>query len=405
MVLMRGAAIVIVLGAWLGCEEGVVIEVRPPKDVPTSHVELFIGDRSCDGCDGLLPPGGDRHIGEVYLRTKQVGEPFIRPVIDGSAVFRFPLSDDRMEVVLAIGTADIASNNRGATGGAIMRRVDLSSTFHYVVDLAAADREALVGTWDPTSEPKCAGVKYANKTEPVFVVPADDPDCDAVPDDLECDDYGYKVTNGSADPTAPTCVAKAENSACTLGGMGCDEKSTTNRDCVASNYCVPDTFCSTCGTSFSPQCLIETQTAPLLTCKLKYALEQAGPVPCAGTSVLTVDTSAVFTRDCVAPPMFRPALLGPVAPAITFGDPSMINHLSLKPTSLRQACSFDFVVEGRPDMAIPSSSFRSGFAELSFGDRTVALPFEVHVEIGECDLPSACIVAPTTFDSVFACGR
>jgi hypothetical protein len=316
---MRARWLVLAL-ALAACEEGLFIEVHRPADVTADRVQLLIADRPCelDGerCTTMQPEGVRTLEGEVYFRDA-VYESIAELDDDGVAVFQLGRTDLTLPLVIAVGLVD-----GQPTSVAVMKQtIDLSR--HAAVYRVELEPAVPLGSTQPGTRAVVEGARDARTLEclgvdgpegPLFVVPADDPDCDGVAPP-ECDPLAYL----GASITDHHCTTKNGDlgGACTAGHEVCREDPSSNAPaCTTERYCVPDALCGNgCGRDEACHAAtLATLERPRLHCKLPgQDVDQLGRIrPCNDAPPVVL----ALPIDCVRPPRFVD--LGPPAPAAVF---------------------------------------------------------------------------------------
>jgi hypothetical protein len=305
------------------CDDAVVLEVHTAPGAPAEEVQLFIGLGSCGDCPGIQPPMIPEILpGDVYYREDSYRPARRRTakVEGGVARFRIEASEVGDTFTLAIA---VDSNNRSA---AVIRSLPLDEAGKYRVDLrettgglgpkVAANGE-FVGIWtQPGGTFPCMGFEHWSNgrlDERLFIVPADDLDCDARMN-MECAPYGYDAT-GLPTFEEATCTTKeqiADGSICWLGGPACDETTDQEHECYPTDYCVPSAYCdpltnAACGSigGAVDACLFgDAVPAARLKCNIAYQPSSDGThgEQC-GSTVFEADLLQSATAvACVSPP-------------------------------------------------------------------------------------------------------
>lgn len=290
---MRAALVLFALAACT--EPGVYIEVIASADV--DEVELYLGASECteqdtvtgESCTKLQPDTFARAVdAKIFIRDRD--EPYRATVEDGSAWFRLGVEELAvMPRIVAVGRLD-----GSARSVAVVPNLELDSTRKVQIVLQDAP------SWD-TDETfegvgvmewaggRCIGVHGA-VDEHLFVVAAGDPDCDAV--DIECDPLAY-LAEASSD--RPCLSATADQ--CSIGSMGCSERTPSQTDCLPGDTPLPSELCERCDTDPNPLgCVVEgiRDTFPRVTCELYY-----GDAPENGSAACPDDTPGSFPAPFV----------------------------------------------------------------------------------------------------------
>lgn len=307
----------LVLGA---CGEGIFIEVHRPPGVEADQVALLIAkdpcalyDRDDPGCDGVQPEGLIRKYGSK-------DDLFFRDALDVFAgefddtnlvVFQLDPGDKTLPVVIAVGTI-----GGQVTSVAVMEDIiDLRrNPIRYRADLEPVE---VLGNVDP--EPghtaaiawprtapnlECFGVVTA-KGRPLFLLNADDPDCDQVPQP-ECDPLAFRAVT----PTAEHCVTRDPKlmNACVAGSIPCveDPNNINVGRCLGSPTCMPDAVCTDpCGFDDKACHLTKITGAqtPRITCRFRGEPAGATMQPCSTIPELPLD-QLLGVGSCQRAPRF-----------------------------------------------------------------------------------------------------
>ena len=272
---MRYGALVIA-GLAAACSgTGVAIEIYPPDGVAIDRVELWIAFDPCNTSDcpaGIGWTDKDRAPGNIY---------FLR---DESLVAAEPQGDHFvLHLESTLGNRDpswvgvVGYDKDVAKGVKVLRDVHIPATggdrwkvYLHQADPAtkdittkppAIDKTYRAHVWNRAPTPELAEPtgclvyqKYNDTTmlwESEFFVPKTDPDCDGIPDTLECNDYWYRYAQPVSTCVGPTALGTSTG-VCALGGTACIDGSVNSKVCVAdtTNHfaCLPDAFCDHCST-------------------------------------------------------------------------------------------------------------------------------------------------------------
>ncbi len=288
---MRSAACLVVAVAIAACSaNGVTIEVHRGA-TGAERVELYIVDGFCttdaqgeQPCPRLKTPSATRYLdGEVY--TRKIGDTFEAPVeSDGVAYFSIKANGDRTRIPLAVAVGFDANGTR--VGAALMpREFYTTDNNRHLVTLEAIVEDKVNGTaqsdglraetWydDPVG---CLALEHTSSgtSERMFVVPADDLDCDGWLPPEECDSIWPNHGPDDDDSTlAFTCTLEESVSGsgemCLLGDAPCiDGQGAPECKAVATNghrWCVPSSVCDPiCKDSTNPLCLYGALKNPMM---------------------------------------------------------------------------------------------------------------------------------------------
>ncbi len=251
---------------WLSCliaacsGYGIYVEVQI-NGLEVASVELVLADGLCKLADGS---SCDRLQGKAFKAAVDApGHIFKREaaretttIEDGSAWFEIPAGDRTLDMVFALGR----DANRNIVGVAVMPdTLDLREEpviYRVVLDPAQPllPRQpvdtAVTAEWS-TDADQCIGVRPVNPGDlgPIFIVPADNPDCDGATGEGECDPLWYDGFSFD-ESTAAHCSQPSQviPGACVLGHVpACVENQSAEiSGCVESNQCLPTAVCE-CG--------------------------------------------------------------------------------------------------------------------------------------------------------------
>ena len=295
---MRGLLLIVGL-ALAGCDDAVVLEVHPAPNAPTDTVQLFIGLYECGDCPGIQPPDGPAVLpGNVFYREDSYRETVVRTARVENGVARFRIESSEVGGAFALAVAVDAAGKSAA----VVRSLPLDKAARYRVDLIPANASgrsglgpkpdttdgSFVGIWQqPNGTLPCMGFEQWSQGHldgRIFIVPADDLDCDARLNDVECAPYGYDATGVPTFEEA-TCLTATpitvDTSICSLGGPACDEVSGQDLPCAATDYCVPSTFCDPvnqlpcAGSPDLAACLFSPQVTTSANLKCTIAIQPA----------------------------------------------------------------------------------------------------------------------------------
>ena len=374
-----------VLAVGAGCDNAVVIEVTPAPGVATDTVELYVGLARCGDCPGIRPPSANTAAsseplpGAVFYREDSHRATITRSarVEDGVARFRIEASEVGDQIALAVA---VDANGQSA---AVIPSLSLDQAGIYKVTLQAASPSPLgpkppatsgsfVAIWrQPTGEDPCMGFEHwrdgALVGERVFIVPADDLDCDeaSAQNETECNPYAYDGQGVPAieDARCTTAASTASDEAtCRLGGLGCDDATGQAHDCLPSDYCLPGVYCDPtnpgCAGIDQPfdlaTCLFKTPLSPRLVCTVPFRSASAGHGEPCGSVPFEVPAVAAGL-SCLGPyddlMLARPAAganlaFSSTATIVTGEDVGARHELRLRARFEGHACRYKLEVDG-----------------------------------------------------------
>ncbi len=425
----------------VGCDDGIVIEVRTDPAAPASEVELFLGIEECGGCPGISPdPTRGILPGRVFFRddsNASEARAYVAKVQGGVATFHIKSSEvsTRLTTVAALGLGMQPS-------AALLPALDLDGEAqHFVVQLRPATGKLpapvppdgdYVETWSEPAAPsftclgfeRWAGGEFGGRA---FIVPKHDPDCDGYVDDGDCSTF---ANNGIQEPaldelSCTTVELTSASQRCRLGGPTCKDGPTPSMEaCGASSYCVPEQVClSTCADATTPDalkaCLAQFAGPAFAGTRLQCTLPVVKSADlthytlCPGSDSFTFDTSAILQQRCADDdtPLLQIPRAG--SPLAFTADTTLLStnqaggevyELAVK---LRHegACSYRMSTAG----AIASIEPRRTFTRLALGAPGTApqymlLPL-ILVPATTCDAEPTCHFEGDLNDSVFSCGR
>jgi hypothetical protein len=407
--LVAVGTVTIALGA-TGCfsDHGVAIEVNLGDTQNVSRVELFIANETCAedrpagvNCMGIAPQGAMTQLpGQVFFRDK--ASEFMVDVKGAKATFQLKADQTtKLPIVIAVGF----DKNMNPVGTATLRGLEIPSNSTRIVsttlvrassaqspDPNAADR---VMVWtNETSSDSCVMVEHLQHPEqpPDFVVPREDPDCDSLLNNKECNANAYDGSNDAGQASNPDCFGFGSSNTCLLGSHACtDLLGPTGDKCVPQSpqhdldqVCVPGEFCTAACVGLDPSCpqaLIDEVLSPVprIECHVPTSLE--GNL-CQEDNSTPIDVDVFYPEDakCGQQP-----LLG----ALQFTDLSTnsTNHsfgdVVMEIGSPNGACNFP-LTSRRSTRTLSSPLIDHGVIQLQTGNRITLLPIVVRFEPGTC---------------------
>lgn len=418
---MRAAlALTLLVAASCGSDDpGLRLEILA-GDTGAVKIELYLGTRPCEGCDGKLAPKGvtAKLAGEVWYLdgSAAAGTPNTAAELDGGRYvydLRTPAPDKdaRLAHVLVVGYD--AQKKLVASAELTDVPVYHAATEWYRITLSPAmeatssDRPTPAGdrvyVWRRTDPnlAACVGYEHASDTgvKRLWFVPEDDTDCDQVAT-AECDKYAYKAS-GKADLGNANCVTSqfpvpgTTGKTCLLGGPACIDGADANTSCgpVGPSYCLPDAICAnaTCAQNLG-MCLRDGQTSPVPRVRCDIPFNQAqGGVPCAGAQQrhAEIDLSPLVSSPS------NPGTALTTCKSLLFADPMLgmvnvmnkivSNQVEIKPDPLSPPCGFgmSWASGTASSILVSASVLRMMIVELENANRML-IPIEIAFHPSQC---------------------
>ncbi len=440
---MRAAlALTLLLAACGSDDPGLRLQIKA-GDTSAVTIELYLGTRPCNGCDGRLAPKGvtAKLDGEVwYLDGNAVaGTPNTAAVLDGgSYTYDLRAEDPTKDGILAhvlvvgydgqkkiVGVAELADVPvyHAATE---WRRVTLGPA----AEATSSDRTTPTGervyVWRRTDPNLAACVGYERASDSgvkrYWFVPEDDTDCDQVAT-AECDKYAYKAS-GKAELDSANCVTAqfpvpgTTGKACLLGGPACIDGVDGAAACgpVGPSYCLPDAICSNanCAQNLGT-CLRDGQTMPVprIKCDVPFNTQATGmPCPTTPSRHAEIDLGPLLaspnnpgsTLTTCKSILFADTMLGQV----NVMNKIVAGTVELKPDPIGPPCGFGmFWAAGNAGSVLANMSIiRMMIVELENANRML-IPIEVAFHPSQCltaDLMT-CNVTVSPSDSITHCAQ
>lgn len=429
---MRGALVIALCATGCFSDRGVAIEVDV-GDTGATSVELFIGKEACNPetapagvrCGGIAPMGITTLLpGDVWFRDALAEDKAQRK---GQTV-TFQLKSDKpvtLRRVIAVGFDQAMQPIATATLQDLeiptnSARVATTKLFHAnPVQLKQADTEDRVMVWSNAMSPtSCVVVEHwqhgqANRD---FVVPTEDPDCDGVLNNTECNANAYMSMNAGGQAPTPDCFGKGPSETCLLGSLACTDGVGPMPDtCLPQSpqhdqgpVCVPSQFCKSNCTSLDPMCPLDlikdlTLQVPRIDCHVPVGLDGA-PCPGNNSAPISLDTVYGTNARCDQQPLLGALqfMAPPTSSAHTFDGAAM------ELGSPNAPCNF-VITWKSGTRTQPGPLDDHGIIQLQTGERSALLPIVFHFEAnGSCpSLPFLCGTAGSTSssDPLWTCAR
>jgi hypothetical protein len=344
--------------ALVGCSAGggVVVEIDiNGQDVTTVELVLAkhvcqdpLRDEKCASIQGESFPGPFGQKDDIFTRsvTATTG------TIDGGiASFELPDGDGELPMAFAIGR----NANDKITGVAVMAgTIDLAAgPIRYRVELSPSEdllqrtnRMGIAGVTEWGRGSTCIGIEPVRSTlpeqRPLFILDADDPDCDGRTDPaVECDPLwfdGMSFDEGSATHCAVRSATIA-GGPCVIGHLPqCIEGSDPDAGaCIEGNpeRCVPDVLCAACDPS-NETCLNDK----LITLGADPRLDCIFPAQVNGGTAANCKELDTFV---VLPPGNMPPAMGTCTDANFAQDPAALIDSPLEHKFVVGSAKFEIV--------------------------------------------------------------
>lgn len=413
-------------------------------DTGATSIELYLGTRPCNGCDGKLAPKGvtGKLEGEVWYLDGSAasGTPNTAAVLDGgSYVYDLrtpdPDKDARIAHVLVVGYDDQKHVVAVATLGDVPIYHAATEwwrvTMHAASEARSSDELKPAGdrvyVWRRTDPAlaACVGFEQASDSgvERKWFVPEDDTDCDQVMQ-AECDPYTYKASGkatiqDASCVTAQFSVPNTTGKACLLGGPACIDGVDASTSCgpVGPSYCLPDAVCanSACAQNLG-ECLRDGTVTPIprIQCTLPFDANTGGV--CTNNGV-PARHAAIDLRYLLALPS-NPQTTATSCKSILFADPMLhqanvsnkiaVGSVEVKPDPITAPCLWGMTwVTGTVSTvggAVPPV-VRMTVVELQNGNRML-IPIELRFAPTSCTMVEMmCSVSLQAADSITRCGQ
>jgi hypothetical protein len=309
----------------------------------------------------------------------------------------------------------VGSNANGVVGVATLRGLQILAQGSQIAGVmltpasalpAATDQDRVV-IWAPpntsasSSSPVCIGVKHHDGTRTDFVVPADDPDCDGIKRDNECNPTAYLGTTEPMPGSAlPSCVNDhfLAPGPCVLGNTGCDEAAHDSPTCVpqTEQRCVPASFCTACK-DFNPGCtgpyVINTpDMTPRIECVIPMNTDIGS---CASEAVVDLSTKYPSDGTCGTPKLLE------LSAKDTGSDPSF-DGVKLAVSAVDKPCKLEVTWKGGSHPATDVAS--SGLVKLETPRGALYVPIVLRFVPAPClTMPFGCALMGNPNDSMWTC--
>jgi hypothetical protein len=428
---MRGALVIALCATGCFSDHGVAIEVAV-DDPSVASVKLFIGQKECVQetapggvrCDAGIAPINEPTLlpGKIFFRDAPAGDKALadeNALVDGSRTVTFRLKADAsmsLPIVIVVGFDQAMQPIAAAT----LQPLEVPANSARIVKTTlvragSQPGEDRVRVW-PTPTSSCVAVKNGLSTMWNFVVPADDVDCDGLPNpsNTECNANAYLGSTASGQAPTPDCFGKDPSGSCMLGSLACvDGRGTTPNTCAAQSpqhdteqVCVPPQFCNTLCTGLEcPPDSVDLMTSPIPRVECHVATTFGGDL-CPGSGPASIDLDMFYpgNEQCDQQPLlgaFQFASL-PTSSTHTFGGGALMGLENLK-----SPCNFTITWKSGT-RSPPDGGIDNGVIRLQTGNRITLLPI-VFRFIPGCAVTEqfACSPAgdPLALDSLWTCAH
>ena len=441
---MRAALVlVVVAAAACGDDPGLRLEILAGK-TGAVKIELYLGTRPCEGCDGRLAPAGvkEKLAGQVWYLdgSAAAGTPNSAASLEGGRyVYDLrapdPEKDARIAHVIVVG---YDAQGR-VVGSAALADIPIyhAATEWYRVTLGTATGAPSSDAISPKGDrvyvwrranpelAACVGYEQASDAgvERLWLVPEDDTDCDQLPG-AECDAYAH-MASGTVEIKDASCVTEnfavpgANLPSCLLGGPACIDGAGTTTTCgpVGPSHCLPDAICKRVGCAQNVElCLRDGQTNPVprIKCNIPFN-QQAGGIACAGEPQ---HHDTIDLRSLLAAPN-SPGTALTTCKTILFAEPKLgmpnvqnkiaAGNIEIKPDPLAPPCTW-----GMTWVSGGVSSIGGGVAPIIRmtvvgleNGNTMLIPIEIAFHASSCaptDVMTCDVLVPPT-DGVTRCAQ
>ena len=442
---MRAAVVLMMMLAAASCggaDPGLRLEILAGTTGATK-IELYLGTRPCQGCDGKLAPAGvkEKLAGQVWYLdgTAAAGTPNTTAALDGGRyVYDLRPEDPTRDGILAH-VLVVGYDAQGKVVG-IAKLSDVpvyhAATEWYRVTLGAATgapssdelspKGDRVYVWRRANPDLAACVGYEHATdagiERLWFVPEDDTDCDQLPG-AECDAYAH-MASGTVEVKDANCVTAqfavpgTPRPSCLLGGPVCIDGAGAGDTCgpVGPSYCLPDAICARVGCAQNlGLCLRDGQMTPVprIKCDIPFNQAAAG-APCQQTLQRHAEINlGPLLANAANPGTTLTTCKSVLFADLVLGEVNVTNKISagqveLKPDPLVAPCAFGLLWAGGNATSIiaNTSTIRMMIVELANQNRML-IPIEVQFRPTQCEMTDvmSCQVLVPPMDGITQCAR
>lgn len=418
----------IALGA-TGCssDRGLAIEVDVGKTGATS-VELFIGKDGCTSetrppgvrCSGIKPLGVTTELtGDIWFRDDSV--PYTAEVKGHTATFQLKTDESiTLPIVVAVGSKD--GDPTHTVGTAVLRdlAVPVGSARIATTTLEAAnlvtakqssvEAEDRVIVWSEKTLPSsCVAVEHWAHEQVTrdFVVPADDPDCDDVPQARECNANAYLGASPGGLAAKPDCFGLG-TTACVLGSRACtDDNGPISGTCAAQQnqapVCVPSQLCG-CETiegGCSLDKIVKIAEIPRVECTIPARGVLPATDPCPGDNTATINLDSFFPPNskCGKQPLLGSLQLAAYSTGLT------VSGAVMELSSPEGACNFPITWKSGTHTGLDGTADH-GVIKLQTAAATLLVPIVFRFVPSTCAVPDQFHCGPAgNPDTLWSCAR
>jgi hypothetical protein len=301
------------------CGEGVFVEVDATAVPGVERVEIVVAGKTCEHpfepgveCDHMQGEGfpfAFRGKGNIFSHLAAA-----TTAVDGDGLATFQLEPGlgRVPMAFAIGRdatgaalgVAMMEDTLEADGGTVVFRVRLDPTSDLFENVS--EEHAGIREWGGPTNGRCIGVRPRlpdPERDPAFIVPQDNPDCDAQKTfDEECDPLwfdGFLFDEASdrhcvvrSERVPP--VGPATEPPCVLGHFPtCDENPSIEKPCreqPGTSLCLPSALCgpTPCTDTCLDDLLLSGLLEPRLVCRAPGRIDINRIVPCAQSTMTIV---------------------------------------------------------------------------------------------------------------------
>jgi hypothetical protein len=408
----RIARALVLAGCAAGCfsDKGLALQIDVGA-TGAQTVELYLGMKTCDeagapagaSCRSIAPPPSGTTALDGEIRYRDAADLDITAVHGTTATFQLRAAAfTKVPVAIAVG---VDASGR-PVGAVVLERLEIPADDARVVSAALIAAgpvqpgqrtdasEYRVQLWNKTRPASsCVLVEHwrGGEVNRTFVVPKDDPDCDDVAPDAECDPMAYRLTR-----SGPNCAVAGGtiNSACFIGTRVCDEASgaasTSCQTSVTDRMCVPDAVCEMCPGDLV-SCLVDRLASnPGSLPRLECTVPSTGARPCTSNNRdrTTVEFGSRYGVGC-SMPQIAPLAAASLAPTSFSSTPVFQGAMFQLTSPPLGGCGFEIRWPSGGERFANASPDDYGALRVSTTGGFVVVPISLHFVEG-CDQEFAC---------------